>query len=224
MTRLRMRSCESRKANSGASTAFTIGELVRQIKNSEAGLLLCSKEYEERTVAAAKQCHVPPDRILVIDSSTPKDWRLLSSDFSSSNVLQSYNGRMLEWQRFPALSTLENTTTCLLYSSGTTGLPKGVLLSHWNLVSSNICSMHVGSSYIEQQGKQNQPFIWRTLACLPMAHIAGIQQYSINPFYMGGTTYWMPKYDFDRFISSQFTKREPSKFSLSPSPVPPIPT
>lgn len=44
-------------------------------------------------------------------------------------------------------------------------------------------------------------FEYRTLAHLPTAHIAGIQGYLINPFYMGGPVYWMPRFDFNQFLA-----------------------
>jgi 4-coumarate--CoA ligase len=44
-------------------------------------------------------------------------------------------------------------------------------------------------------------FQYRTLAHLPVAHIAGIQGYLINPFYMGGPVYWMPRFDFAQFLA-----------------------
>jgi 4-coumarate--CoA ligase len=43
-------------------------------------------------------------------------------------------------------------------------------------------------------------FEYRTIAHLPVAHIAGIQGYLINPFYMGGPVYWMPRFDFLQFL------------------------
>ncbi|KAK4502782.1 hypothetical protein PRZ48_006208 [Zasmidium cellare] len=202
---------------SGASTAFSVGELVRQIKTAEAKLLICSKEYEKNMTAAAKECHVPPDRILVIDSSVPKQWKLLSSGFSQADVLQSFGGRMMDWQRLSNLRDLTNTTACLLFSSGTTGLPKGVRLSHWNLVANNVFSMEAGARYKARRTREGRPFTFRTIAHLPMAHIAGIQQFSINPFYMGGTAYWMPKYDFDKFI--EYSRRYKTTYQLT---VPPI--
>lgn len=152
----------------GASTASTVTELVRQICDSGATLLLCSKEYEETTIAAAKQCAIPSERILVIDSSSSVRWKLLLSAQPHLDVLRSYSGRMLEWQRFTRPSDLESITTCLLYSSGTTGLPKGVRLSHWNLVSSNIVSMHLGARYISRRMQEGHIFHWRTIGCLPM--------------------------------------------------------
>ena len=45
---------------SGASTAFTVGELVRQVKDANANLLLCSAEYEETTREAARLCDISP--------------------------------------------------------------------------------------------------------------------------------------------------------------------
>lgn len=44
------------------------------------------------------------------------------------------------------------------------------------------------------------PFEYRTLAHLPVAHIAGLQGYFVNPFYCGGLVYWMPKFDFKQFL------------------------
>jgi 4-coumarate--CoA ligase len=43
-------------------------------------------------------------------------------------------------------------------------------------------------------------FEYRTLAHLPIAHIAGLQGYLVNPFYAGGLVYWMPKFDFQQFM------------------------
>lgn len=37
------------------------------------------------------------------------------------------------------------------------------------------------------------------LAHLPVAHIAGIQNYFVNKCYLGGTLYWMPRFDFPKF-------------------------
>jgi 4-coumarate--CoA ligase len=49
--------------------------------------------------------------------------------------------------------------------------------------------------------KKTRPhFEYRTLAHLPIAHIAGIQGYLMNPFYMGGPVYWMPRFDFADFL------------------------
>lgn len=186
---------------SGASGAFTVSELARQMQDANAKLLLCSPEYEELTVAAAKKSNIPLPRILIIDAKTPGDWKLLPiTGDRTRNVLDLQHGPQLEWKRITTQHELEQTTTCLMYSSGTTGLPKGVLISHRNLVACNVCGMHITKSFLAQREREGRPFEFRTIAHLPMAHIGGISWSSLNPFYLGGTAYWVDKYDFDAFI------------------------
>lgn len=199
---------------SGASTAFTTGELGRQIRDSKARVLICSREYAQLVQRAAEQCEVTLNRILVMDASMAKNWKLL--DLQGNIVLDTRNGPMLDWKRITSLPELQSTTACLLYSSGTTGLPKGVRLSHWNLVASNICSMEVSSNFLATKENAKQQFQYRTLAHLPMAHIAGIMLYSINVFYMGGTAYWMPKYDFEQFVRFAGERKVTVQFSVPP--------
>lgn len=60
-------------------------------------------------------------------------------------------------------------------------------------------------------------FEYRTLAHLPASHIAGVQGYFINPFYWGGPVYWMPKFDFLKFL--EYNKKFRITFFFT---VPPI--
>jgi acyl-CoA synthetase (AMP-forming)/AMP-acid ligase II len=59
-------------------------------------------------------------------------------------------------------------------------------------------------------------FEYRTLAHLPVAHIAGIQGYLINPFYMGGPVYWMPRFDFAQFLDYNSKYRITFFFTVPP--------
>lgn len=163
---------------------------------------------------AAKQCGIPLDRVLLIDSRTPKRWKLLRVA-DRTDVLDP-DGPMLEWHRMASQKEMHETTGCLLYSSGTTGLPKGVRISHLNLIACNPVCMQVGVKYKERCKREGKPFVFTTIAHLPMAHVAGIAWYSLNPFYMGGTTYWMQKYDFDSFIEYQRRYRPTVQMSVPP--------
>lgn len=201
---------------SGASSAFTVSELVRQVKDAGAKLLLCSAEFEERTVEAARHCAIPLDRVLVIGAkNTPKDWKL-TSIVDRSNVLDLRNGPMLDWKRIMNKEELEDTTTSLLYSSGTTGLPKGVRISHWNLIACNVCLTQLTKKFRAQRESEGTPFVFSTIAHLPMAHIGGISWSSLNPFYMGGTAYWVEKYEFDSFVEYHRRYRLTCQWSVPP--------
>jgi 4-coumarate--CoA ligase len=199
---------------SGASTSFRVDELVRQLRDAKPKLLICTPEYEALVVKSAEQCGIPRDRILALDSKTPRKWRLNASN--GSDVLRLVGGQTLDWARVADLQKLKDVTICLLYSSGTTGLPKGVRISHWGLVASTICTMDVAIRYQERSRKEGRKFRFDTICHLPMANIAGVGLYSCNPFYMGGSTYWMEKYDFDQFIDYHQRYRPAYQFSVPP--------
>jgi 4-coumarate--CoA ligase len=74
----------------------------------------------------------------------------------------------------------------------------GVELSHSNIVAE--CYIPSTMSREQRAARGENPMEYRTLAHLPAAHIAGVQGYFINPFYMGGHVYWMPKFDFPLFL------------------------
>jgi 4-coumarate--CoA ligase len=77
----------------------------------------------------------------------------------------------------------------------------GVELSHSNIVAECFIPTHMSREQLaDREAKGEPPFQYRTLAHLPAAHIAGVQGYFINPFYMGGPVYWMAKFDFPLFL------------------------
>lgn len=109
---------------SGASTAFTKNELLRQAQLAEAKLLVCSSEYVDKTIATAKDFGIPLSRVLILDYTIPKRWCLKPADGGRSFPDQ--NSPMLDWKRLTDKTVLEKTMVGLLFSSGTTGLPKGI--------------------------------------------------------------------------------------------------
>ena len=82
----------------------------------------------------------------------------------------------------------------LPYSSGTTGLPKGVMLTHHNLVS-NLCQFH---------GFESQPRLEENdivLAVLPFFHIYGMVVVMKLALAYGATVVTMPRFDMADFLA-----------------------
>jgi 4-coumarate--CoA ligase len=105
--------------------------MIHQVSNTQAQFILAHPSLAKTAVAAAKGAGLPAGRVFLFSDkvNTPlegcKDWR----DFLPSPV----EGDAYE---FPVLTEKEAlaTTATVNFSSGTTGLPKGVKVSHHNLV------------------------------------------------------------------------------------------
>jgi 4-coumarate--CoA ligase len=106
---------------SAASSSFTPSELSRQVKQGSSNLIFCSEDAKDVAIKSAKECGVPLNRVLVIDSGKGA-WGFRSVE-GGLNCL----GRegTLEWERITDKKKLDHSLVCLLYSSGTTGIPKG---------------------------------------------------------------------------------------------------
>ncbi|KAK7432539.1 hypothetical protein QQZ08_000746 [Neonectria magnoliae] len=179
---------------SAASPGSTAKDLTRQIRDGPGKLVVCSPDVKKLAVAAATNAGMPTRNVLVLESYP--EVKLKSADGS----LACDFGHNLPWRRITDQGELERSKICILYSSGTTGLPKGMLISHTNIVSEVAIPATLTRPIYDEEARKGNPFHHRTLGHLPTAHIAGVQGYFINPFYEGGIVYWMPKFNFDDFL------------------------
>ena len=113
---------------STASPSFTAPELSRQVQQGSSDLIFCSEDAKYVAIQSAKECGVPLSRVVVVSSSP--EWTMRAVEGNTSCLPSS--GK-LDWQKITVQKELEERLICLLYSSGTTGAPKGLATSKYSV-------------------------------------------------------------------------------------------
>jgi len=92
-----------------------------------------------------------------------------------------------------------SSVTLLLYSSGTTGLPKGVRLTHNNIVANTQQINHPCTKLVHDTTKSHQDVI---PTILPMFHVYGLSVGLINYLIAGCKIVTLPKFEPQMFLSA----------------------
>ena len=138
-------------------------QLVHVLSHSDAEVVFVAPEYGDKLAEIMTQVE-RPIRVIEISEDSGPDWPTAQNPITT-----------------PAAPTAEDTAL-LLYTSGSTGLPKGAMISHRAVTSG-------GRNVTE--GHQLQPHD-RALCVLPVYHINGAMVTVSAPLYSGGSVV-MPK-------------------------------
>ncbi|CAF9940554.1 MAG: hypothetical protein HETSPECPRED_002443 [Heterodermia speciosa] len=149
---------------SPANPGYTADELAFQLKDAGAKGIVTQKPFLAVAQEAANQVGIPEERILLMG-----DERDESRRFKHFSTIRNLAGT----SRYRRTKLKPKTDLAfLVYSSGTTGHPKGVMLTHENIVS-NILMLKAGESgNITWDGGLDGNGD-KTLAFLPFFHIYG---------------------------------------------------
>ena len=173
---------------------YTSDELAKQLKDSNAKLIITVPAFLDKAQDAKNKSDAK--EIIVIggaDQYRSLDDLMRNDGASNTSKVDS-----------------ENDVCVLPYSSGTTGLPKGVMLTHYNLIM-NMCQTAGMTSHEAIQEKDT------VVAVLPFFHIYGMVVIMLYTLFRRGTMVCMSKFDMEVFLSSV------QKYKITKAPlVPPI--
>ncbi len=139
------------------------------LEHSESRLLLLASELRARAEAILKTLPNPPEMVEIAADEIPFE--------NAGNQWESEN------------QTDALKIGLLMYTSGTTGKPKGVMLSHRSLISGGLNAMESHDLKPED----------RALCVLPLYHINGLINTMMGPLVSGSSVFMPPKFKTSEF-------------------------
>lgn len=160
--------------NTTVNPLYTAGELAGQLNDSGAKFLLTVPPFLDKALEAAQASSVQEVFVLGEAPGATPFAALMQTETELPQV-----------ELDPAHDLI-----VLPYSSGTTGLPKGVMLTHHNLVA-NICQIRDIEGFTEQD---------TLIGILPFFHIYGLTVIMGLALHKGATIVTMPRFELEQFL------------------------
>lgn len=128
-------------------------------------------------------------KLILVDS---KRLERLRDDYTNLINFDEFDFRELDEEAdFRTAQISEDDCACLLYTSGTTGSPKGVMTSHRSMVSNTMLQLLQGAAVSSRSSKlgvdwtQHKP---TSLLTSPLFHVSGLSAGAVTALFAGTTT------------------------------------
>lgn len=178
-----------------ANAAYSAPELTHQIKSSGAKALFVGGPQLQIGLEAAKAAGIPKDKI----------WLMGMAGFEKADGFVTVEDLIAEGTKLSPLDALqwtkgqgERQPAFLSYSSGTSGLPKAVMVSHRNVIANGM--QHVAFDIVSRKkaGISTQT----VLGLLPLSHIYALVVIAHNCIYRGDEVVVLPKFELPTYLSA----------------------
>ena len=168
--------------------SYTAPEISRQLSSSKARLMFSHSSLQDKTLKVLGQSPLVQRAVMV-------------------GEVQASTEEVMAWRDFMAVSSgripgpgevdIKKDVAILPYSSGTTGVPKGVMLSQFNMVAHSYCLSANDPEFIYPAAGSFQDV---TIAVLPMYHIYGLGVTMTGCLHHGAKQVVMPGFEPGQFV------------------------
>ncbi|MCM3673473.1 MULTISPECIES: long-chain-fatty-acid--CoA ligase [Peribacillus] len=200
---------------------YTERELEYQMKDSGAKIILAMDILFPRVTAVASRTDIEHIIVTAIKEYLPFPKNLIYPFIQKKqygiviNVEHAGNHHLFSEimkRRVTEVVTVpvdvDNDLALLQYTGGTTGFPKGVMLTHKNLLANTkMCNAWL---YKNKRGEE------RILAILPFFHVYGLTTVLVLSVMEGNTMIIMPKFDVEATLKT-IQKQKPTMFPGAPT-------
>ncbi|KAL7808139.1 hypothetical protein V8C44DRAFT_336586 [Trichoderma aethiopicum] len=178
-----------------ASAAYSVQELEHQLRTSGAKAVFTCAPLLDNALKAAAAVGIPKDRIFILQAA----------GFDNPPSYVTIDDLVAEGKQLPPLKPLRwvkgqgaRQTAYLCYSSGTSGLPKAVMVSHRNVIANVLQVFLLDSVPRKALGIETQV----ALGVLPYSHIYALVLVTTLGQYRGDEVIVLPRYNFHQLLDA----------------------
>ncbi|KXJ97653.1 hypothetical protein Micbo1qcDRAFT_192055 [Microdochium bolleyi] len=176
----------------GASPAYTADEMAHALTVADTKILITlSGASLNVALQAAEKVGIPRDRVLLLEGEQAgfvSIQTLIDDDSTRAPDQQ------VDYYRIPPGRTNQQVCGYLNFSSGTTGLPKAVMLSHRNVIAQ--CHQLRQLQVVPDDGR------YKILAVMPLFHITGLVRFCTYPVFMNGHSIMLPSFTMEKMLNA----------------------
>lgn len=184
---------------SGMNPAYQVSEIRHHIRTAEVKFFLVEPSLLPTLVDAIEGMGISTNSIFIFNPQGGD----VPAGFRSWEWLLGQGEE--DWLEINDVETLKNTELARLTTSGTTGLPKFALQSHYNAT-----SFH----HMVHEARQT-PFDSRQILVLPSFHVASVPGMHVSPLRSGHAVWIMRRFELEAYLAA-IEKFQINSLSVAP--------